>query len=217
LSELQVPGVSLQHLQPETTTNYQFGTVFQRGRISMDGDYYLINAANTNIPCNIADPLGGVDAASCNAGNVRYSGIEGEASYAFPMGLTVFFDGSTNNAQQAASAGNVAEGIAATAGGELPNTPKWTDAVGGLYARGPWHASLTYKQVGNAISSDTPAIKIPSYFTINGDAAYSFSRFQVKVQVFNLLDKRQIVAETGGFYTYQSGREIQLTLVGKFR
>jgi outer membrane receptor protein involved in Fe transport len=89
--------------------------------------------------------------------------------------------------------------------------------VGGLYAHGPWHASLTYKQVGDAISNDAVPIRIPSYYTVNADGAYSFSRFQVKVQVFNLFDKRQIVNETGGFYTYQSGREIQLTLVGKFR
>jgi iron complex outermembrane receptor protein len=217
LSELQVPGVQFQHLQPETTTNYQFGTVYTRGKITMDADYYLINAANTNVACNIPDPNGGVDAASCNAGNVRYSGFEGEAAYAFPFGLTLFINGSTNNAQQAASAGNTAEGIAATKGGELANTPQWTDAMGGLYARGPWHASLTYKQVGDAISADATPIKLPSYYTVNGDVAYSYRTYQIKLQVFNLFDKRQIVNETGGFYTYQSGREIQLTLVGKFR
>jgi len=70
--------------------------------------------------------------------------------------------------------------------------------------------------------------KLPSYDTVNADAAYSFSRFQLKLQVFNLFDKRQTVnyvpsgnetglfQANGGFYTYQSGREIQLTLVGKF-
>jgi len=232
LSELQVPGVNLQHLQPETTTNYQAGMVYTRGRVTMDGDYYLINAANTNVACDIADPNGGVDAASCNAGKVRYSGFEGEAAYAFPIGVTVFFNGSTNGARQAAQAANVSEGISGNPGQTLAGVPEWTDAMGALYARGPWHASLTYKQVGNEYVAGGKGglqLKLPSYDTINGDAAYSFSRFQIKLQVFNLLDKRQIVnyvpsgSETalfqsdGGFYTYQSGREIQLTIVGKFR
>jgi iron complex outermembrane receptor protein len=232
LSELQVPGVSLQHLQPETTTNYQAGMVYTRGKVTMDGDYYLINAANTNVACNIPDAQGGYDAASCNAGKVRYSGFEGEAAYAFPFGLTLFINGSTNGARQAAQAANALAGIAGNPGQELAQVPEWTDAVGGLYAHGPWHASLTYKQVGSQYEAgglNGVQIKIPSYDTANADVAYNYRTYQIKLQVFNLFDKRQITSyvpsgsETalfqsdGGIYTYQSGREIQLTLVGKFR
>ena len=44
LSELQVLGVSLQNLKPETTTNYQTGLVYSKGPISWDADLYLIDA-----------------------------------------------------------------------------------------------------------------------------------------------------------------------------
>lgn len=43
---------------------------------------------------------------------------------------------------------------------------------------------------------------------MNYNATYSFSRFEVKVHVLNLIDTRQIVNEEGGFYTWQSSREI---------
>jgi iron complex outermembrane receptor protein len=231
LSELQVPGVNLQNLKPETTTNYQAGTVYTRGSITADADVYLIDAANTNVPCNIPDPNGGTDAASCNAGKVRYSGVEGEAAYAFPFGLSLFVNGSINNAKQLANPGNAAEGIPSNPAQELANTPSWTDAVGAIYAHGPWQASVTYKQVGNEVvagAAHGAQLKLPSYDTINGAVAYSFGHFQIKLQGFNLLDRRQITnyvpsgSETalyqasGGFYTFQSGRELDVTLVARY-
>jgi len=231
LSELQVPGVNLQKLAPETTTNYQTGTVFSKGRLTVDADLYLIVANNTNVSCNVPNGLGGVDAASCNAGKVHYDGFEGEGAYAFTNGLTLFINGSINNARQFAQAANAATGLAGNPAQELAGVPAWTDALGGLYRNGQWQASLTYKQVGNEMVAGAlngKQIRLPVYDTVNGDIAYNFSRFQIKVQIFNLFDHRQIInyvpsgSETGlfqtngGFYTYQSGREIDATLTARF-
>lgn len=231
LSELQVPGVSLQSLQPETTDTYQAGTVYSRGRLAADADVYLIDAANTNVPCNIPDPLGGFEAASCNAGNARYSGIEGEVAYALPFGLNVFANGSVNDAKQLAQAANSAEGIAGNPAQELANTPKWTFALGAMYAQGPWHASLTYKQVGDEVVSGAKGgleLPVPKYDTVNAAVAYNFGHFEMKLQGFNLFDKRNLTnyvpsgnetalnQTNGGFYTFQSGREIDLTVVARY-
>lgn len=235
LSELQVPGVSLQNLKPETTTNYQTGVVFSRGPATMDADLYLVKAANTNVACNIPDPVTGtLEAASCNAGTVNYSGFEGEGAYLFPIGLTLFVNGSINNARQAA---NPATGIAGNPAQELAGVPNFTAALGALYHRGPWQASMTYKAVGGEyvtgaeITPTNPGgqLQVPSYSTVNGDVAYTFfGHYQLKLQVFNLFDHRTLTnyvpsgAETalyqsnGGFYTYQSGREIDGTVSVKF-
>ena len=235
LSDLQVPGVELQHLQPETTENYQAGTVYSGNSITADADVYMIDAANTNVPCLVPDPNGGVDAATCNAGKVRFSGVEGEAAYTLPFGLTLFANGSINDAKQLAQAGDLAAGIAGNPAQQLPNTPKWTDAVGAIYRHGALQASVSYKQVGDeAVSgAGTPSgqLKVPSYDTVNASLSYDItSQYQIKLQGLNLADKRSLTnyvpegnetalyqaKATTSFYTFQSGRELYVTLTAKF-
>ena len=235
LAELEVPGVNLQHLTPETTTNYQLGTVYSRGALTADADVYLVDAANANVPCDVVAD-GETEAASCNAGKVNYNGVEGEAAYTLPIGLTFFANGSINDAVQAAQAPNIPAGIGGNPRQELAATPRWTDAVGLLLHHDAWRASLTYKQVGSAVVYNTPAsgfpqgIKLPAYDTVNGSLAYDFKNFQIKLQCFNLLNRRALTnyvpeagettlynpAATTAFYTFQSGRELQLTLVARY-
>lgn len=174
---------------------------------------------------------------TCNAGKVTYSGVEGEADYAFPFGMTLFANGSINDAKQAANNGTV-PGTTPNPAQELANTPKWTYAGGFIFAHGPWHASISYKQVGTAVVYSTISstgqtvaqLKIPSYDTWNAAFAYDFKNVQVKLQGFNLFDKRNMTnyAPSGngettinqtaqpGFLTFQSGRELQLTIVAKY-
>ena len=225
LSALYVTGASLQSLKPERTENYQAGTVFTHGNITVDADVYRIDASNLYLACNIPDPTTGNPSATtsgfCNLGSARYSGVEGEAAYAFDFGLTLFANGSLNTAKQLQAQSRV------------PNAPGWTDAVGAIYAHGPWQASITYKQVGsyenfNAIGSTTYTFHLPSYDTVNGSLGYDFGHFQVKLQGFNLLDRRTITSYTpsatatslyafdGSTYTFQAGREFSLTLEAKF-
>jgi len=247
LSELYSTAAALQDLKPETTINYQTGVVYSRGPVTWDADFYMINARNTNVPCNIPDPNGGFDAASCDAGTVHYSGFEGQGAYLLPFGLTVFVNGSINNARDIGSKASPSFGCAfgsATAGQcpamPTPATPDYTAAAGVIYRSGPWQASVTFKQVGNsfvtggaqtAANNFTGEIKLPVYNTVNGDIAYSFlRRYQVKLQIFNLLDRRAVInyvpqgnettlwnsAATTSYYTFQSGREIDGTLSVKF-
>ena len=216
LSYLQVNNVSLNQLQPQTSTNYQGGTVYSKGRITADADVYRIDISNLEMP----DPTGQF---YINAGNARYSGAEAEAAYAFPFGLTVFVNGSVNSAKNL------------TAGQGIVNAPKWTDAVGALYDRGRWEGSVTFKEVGKFVAfyakaaGATPdgivlaanqAREAGPYNTLNASIAYDFGRFKVKLQGINLNDNRTTTSITGGaatdLYTYEAGREIQVTLQAKF-
>ena len=151
--------------------------------------------------------------------------------------LDGFVNGSLNNARQLAQAANATTGISGNPSQELAGTPSFTTAAGGIYRSGPWQASLTYKIVGPQyvsgalVTTANPGgqLKLPSYDTINGDLAYTFmGRYQLKLQIFNLLDKRSLTnyapsgSETalyqssGGFYTFQSGREVDGTISVKF-
>ncbi|HEX4180572.1 MAG TPA: TonB-dependent receptor [Caulobacteraceae bacterium] len=241
LSDLYVTGANLQSLKPAKTENYQAGTVFTHGDITVDADVYRIKGSNIELPCNIPNTTPGLPpfASFCNIGSAEYSGFEGEGAYAFDFGLTLFVNGSLNSSKT----------LGATAG-EVPNAPEWTDAAGAIYTHGPWQASLTYKQVGSYVeynpitgtacagTGNVCTIRLPAYDTLNGAVGYDFGHFQMKLQGFNLLDRRQITSFTPGgnacglytavdsaqcgggrdtsIYTFQSGRELSVTLIAKF-
>jgi iron complex outermembrane recepter protein len=226
-------GAGLQSIKPEQTKTYQAGTVYSRGNFTADADVYRVDATNLLQSC--ATPAGAED---CNVGSARFTGVEGEAAYAFDFGLTLFANGGSNVAKQLANAANSTLGIAANPAQELGAAPRWTYAYGAIYTLGPWQGSLTYKNSGayaeySAASGGPPITRyqLPGYDTIDASAAYDFGRFKVKLQGFNLADKRAItsfLAPTGAsklfnpdpadqaVYLFQAGREIDLTLQAKF-
>jgi len=204
LSFLQTANPSLNQLQPEQTTNYQLGSVFSRGHVTLDADVYKIHV--TNLQIETADHQNWK-----NAGTADYSGAEAQGAYAFDFGLTLFANGSLNTAKDVTD--NTTE----------VDAPKWTDAVGALYKQGPWQGSLTYKQVGDQVSDGGPLLK--AYDTTDATVAYDFGHFKVKLAGFNLFDKRSITTFSGsklnsttdtGLYTFQVGRQVQVTLEAKF-
>jgi iron complex outermembrane receptor protein len=219
LSALYADDLQLNNLKPSNTTNYQAGTVFSRGRFTADADVYTIKVTNLEIP----SPNGQY---YINSGDARYSGVEGEAAYAFPFGLTLFANGSINSAKN-------------TTGDQTElNAPKWTDAAGALYTTHHWQASLTYKQIGSQvvyINGGTTVVnpqgvtllpnqeyEIGAYDTLNASIGYDFGKFKVKVAATNLANNRSVTSITGpttnaDFYTWQAGRSVMLTLEAKLR
>ena len=133
LSALYADNLQLNNLKPSETVNYQAGTVFNRGRFTADADVYKIDVSNLEIPDTTCQCF-------VNSGDARYSGVEGEAAYAFPFGLTLFANGSLNSAKN-------------TTGDQTElNAPKWTDAFGLLYDYHHIQASVTWKQVGSQVA-----------------------------------------------------------------
>jgi iron complex outermembrane receptor protein len=215
LSYLYSDALSLQNLKPAATTNYQVGTVFSKGRLAMDGDVYFIHGSNLEAAC----PGTNTDGAYCNIGTADYSGVEGEITYALPLGFSVFANGSINTAKNRSS--DLTE----------LNAPKWTDAFGLLYGYEKWQAGITYKEVGSQVAYDAALnaalpnnlteVEIGSYNTTNATLAYDFGHFKMKVSGFNLFDHRAITSATGNtptsFVTFQGGREVLVTLEAKWR
>jgi iron complex outermembrane receptor protein len=224
LSTLQVNNLSLNALQPTRSDNFQVGTVFTRGRITADADIYHINITNLEVP----DPT---NQFYINAGTGNFSGVEGEVAIALDGGFTLFANGSTNDSNFGGQA--------------LAGLPDSTFATGVLFEQGPWEASVTYKYVGRAPAvynttgstvyllgaaplANNQAYVNPAYDTLNASLAYDFGRFKVKLSGYNLSDRRTITSVGGlptgtsaahpgdTLYTYEAGRQIQLTVSAKF-
>ncbi len=212
INDLYVTNVALNTAQPQTTTNYQYGTVYQSKHIAIDADVYRIDVNNLYT----VDPTG---VFYYNAGRAYYRGVEGQASYAFDMGLTAFVNGSVNKTRD-------------QLGNRLTKAPKDTYGAGLLYKTGPVQASLLYKRVGEQIMKTDPESYVVKPFD-STDAAVAIDmgkRVKLKLQISNLFDKRGITTiKTGKSsntaiyansffdqYYYQPGRDVQLTLIAKY-
>ena len=189
--------------QPQQTVTLQVGTVYTAGRITADVDYYHIAASNL-----LVNRQGTACQCYVNLGSADYSGVEGQAAYAFPIGLTTFVNGSINTAKDT----NLGNGVA---GGTLSNAPKATAAYGLIYNHGPWTATASEKWVGPQIGSDG-ATHLGPYDTLDASLSYDFGRFKLKVAAFNLEDRRARVDFDGTYTVYQVGRQVQGTVEAKF-
>jgi len=232
IAELDSNGSQVQSLQPEKALTYQGGIVYSHGPLAADADVYEVDATNTIEPCTIYDPT--ADSAYCDVGKARFNGVEGEIAYRFDQGLTLFANGGSNVSKQLAQAPNAATGVAGNNAQAIINAPRWTEAVGAIYAQGPWWVSVDYKQsgayaVGNGDAQGTLTSGrepyLPGYDTVDAAASYDFGHFKIKLQGFNLLDRRAITAFGGstlystsdtGYYTFQEGRDIEVTVQAKF-
>lgn len=192
-------------VEPQTTTNYQLGTVFQSSHIAADFDVYKIEVNNLITE----DPVD--NGFYFNAGKAKYDGVEGQVSYAFDFGLTTYVTASVNNTKD-------------QAGYALTKAPKDTFGAGALYAQGPLKLALTYKRVGDQyMKTDPTDYLVKAYDSTDLAANYDFGKYRVKFQVTNVFDKRAVTsikpfkgAAAFDQYYFQAGRNAQLTLIAKF-
>ncbi len=173
-------------LEPEQTTNYQLGTTWAGDRLTVSGDIYSVDFSNkiTSSPC-------GLNTCFSNSGGVKYSGIEGEATYVVGAGFSVYGNYAINNYTK-------------SAGGVIQNAPKNTAAAGIIYNQGPAYASLIAKEVGQRYSGiDTLGNDIPmsSYTVVNFATSYAIRNSavlgksaKVGLQVNNLFNNNSIYA-----------------------
>ena len=240
LSTLQVADPSANSSKPTFAKSYQAGTVYSKGNVTADFDVYKINVSNLYVTnptqictsgvapgttgCAAGDLEYSVGQIYINAGNIEYSGAEGEAAYSFNNGISLFVNGSVNSAKT-------------VGGNELVNAPKWTDATGVIWNSGNWESSLTYKEVGKRLAyiNGASAIVTPDgvslaagqrreydpYSQINAEVGYDFGRFKVKLAGYNLADHRTIISIGGNgaatdLYQFQAGRQVMLTLQAKY-
>lgn len=179
---------------PETTTNYQVGTVYYSDNFTFDADVYYIPISNNEVAVACSyDPS---DQCFENTGTATYKGIEGEGTYAFDelfdvdlRGLSVFANGAIMDSK--------------SGGYWVANAPQFTAAGGFLYNQNGWKFSIIDKLVGSQFSngailpgdkdqeySNDPRYRINSYGDLTGSLAYGFGMAELSLTADNLLDSR---------------------------
>lgn len=134
------------NLKEEDTINYQLGTVFKTERFNADADVYLIDI--DNLVSSVVDPNDPTNTLYFQSKGAWVSGLEVEGTFYVGGGLSVYANGSLNRATFKTDAGvpsfNVAS-LGAFGGGGVPNS---TAALGAVYNRSGWFASVDDKYVG---------------------------------------------------------------------
>lgn len=129
------------NIKPEISTNYQVGTVYKANRFNADIDAYYVDFKNYayNGPNDSSgDPLYyGI------AKGAYYSGVEFEATCAMGGGLSLYGNGSINDATFKGSKLDV------------PTVPRETAALGFVYSEAGFFSSFTEKYAGSWVVYDT--------------------------------------------------------------
>lgn len=206
LSVLQVKGgINTGALQPQQTTNYQVGAVFQSQRVTLDGDFYWINFNNLiNSFTNTSSSTGAVCPSNetCyeNIAGATYKGVEGEATVATTEHLFVFANGSYNSATNKRT------------GQQISGAPLYTAAAGAIYKERDWSISLLDKLVGDTREIDAACVnannnlpcggisslaafnfyKLGPYNELELTGVYRFRRWRLEAGLYNLLNSQQI-------------------------
>jgi iron complex outermembrane receptor protein len=196
--------------KPQTTTNYQVGTVYYGDQFTVDADVYYIVSDNTIQQDKCSNVVAGGSAnetCNFNAGTLIYQGIEGEATYAFDGlidGLAGFANGSLNSARAhtnaALNSGPAVQDVQA---------PYWTAAMGLIYKAHGFKLSLIDKLTGQQYMdkpskrvADAGFYKLPAYNMMDFTASYDLGEIgfgtdlEIGGGVYNVLNARNTVSMT---------------------
>lgn len=183
---------ALASVQPQTSTNYQVGTVWHGSKVSIDADGYIINVNNKIANSTSAsDPSGTL----VNIGTVHYKGVEGQVAYMPIEGLTVFGNGSYNYAHSG------------TTNAQVAKAPFSTAAAGFIYKRKGLRVSFSQKFTGPQYANEYTALsgtnfrqyRISPYST--GEFAISEEigqHFRIGATVSNVFNNRAITTISTG-------------------
>jgi iron complex outermembrane receptor protein len=233
LGDLYVNNPSLSSIKPQTSTNYQAGAVYHGERLSLDADAYYIKINDKIQQETIVDDTGASQTAYFNAGRVLYKGVEGQATYAFPLGIAIFANGSINYAEEAGTHNPVS------------NSPKGTAAAGLLYKHGPLRFSVVNKWTGPQYATSEAldptqtffvlqrSVRISSYDDTMLAASYQWRNLRFGLNVTDLFNSRKVenlglsgngptgnavhgLNQTADQIYYQPGRQITGDITVKF-
>ncbi len=188
-------------IQPEETTNFQFGTTYQTARLSLAADAYYIPFSN--YIASLTEPAGTL---YFNEGTALYRGIEADGTYQLGGGLAFTGNGSFNDAR-------FSNGV------HIAQAPQNTAAGGFIYNRAgvltshdDVYGSVLVKQVGKqyglngqtSTARPTASYAIAPYSTLDLAVGYTFPfstpyiggehKVRIGLNLYNLVNDHSIIA-----------------------
>ena len=205
------------NVKAQTSTNYQLGMVHKADHLTFDADLFYIDFSNK---IAVVDPSA-AQPVYYNQGGVIYKGIEGQVTYAFDNGFSLYGNASLNSAKSKASNLTIAQ------------APDRTAALGLLFNRAGWSSALIYKYSGDQYVLDDAKYKMHGISTTDFSVGYTFlnpgwgaQSMTLNLGVYNVFDKQDVMtikaANTNGTssaadtFLFQPERSVMATLKARF-
>ena len=190
-------------IQPEETTNFQFGTSYQRDNLSVAADAYYIPFSNYT--ASITEPAGTL---YFDEGSALYRGIEAEGTYKIGGGVSFYGNGSLNDAR-------FSNGV------HIYQSPQNTAAGGFIFSRNSVfkdsdtvYGSVLVKEIGKqfglngqtASGRPTVSYAIQPYQTLDLAVGYTFPfsgpvlgrhKIRIGLNLYNLANDHSLIAYAG--------------------
>jgi outer membrane receptor protein involved in Fe transport len=182
-------------LKPETANSREAGFKgrFMEGRFEWEASVFHMNFANLVIAENI-DGL----PALANAGTERFKGAELEGSYRLCDDFRVAATYAYHNARFVDYARLRPDGsIQQLGGNRLELSPQNLGAIGLIYtpAKG-FNGSLVWNHVGSRFLNKGNTSIASAYSTVDAGIGYRFTGWELRLDGYNLSDRRDPVAES---------------------
>jgi iron complex outermembrane recepter protein len=181
-------------LEPEDAQSGEIGLKGRNadGRLEWDLSVFRMNFHNLVVSQNV-DGLPGLT----NAGNERFKGAEAEARWHVGDGLSVFGTYAWHDARFADYAQLFGDTLTQLDGKLLEMSPQHLGSVGLLYARDKGlRANLVASYVGSRYLNKRNTSQAGSYTTLDAGIGYAFERWELRLDGYNLSDRRDPVAES---------------------
>ena len=231
LAFFQVDHPELNQVKPQTTTNYQIGTVYKTNRFNADIDGYFIRSRNlplSQINPNQTGIINPNDLVFYTASGAYYYGIEAQGTYYVGGGLSVFANVSRNYATYEKSKRRI------------DSVPQSTGGFGFVYDHAGFFASVMSKYSGHyttyqgAPNPDQPlpagalSVNQGGFTMTDLSLGYgaklergSFMKsYKIRLQVDNLFDRKVILLKsakaTAGVLNTLTSTYNPLTPIGFF-
>jgi iron complex outermembrane receptor protein len=217
ISSFQSANADATNIKPQTSTNYQLGTVHKTDHLTFDADLFYIDFSNkiAAIDPNATQQI------FYNQGGVIYKGIEGQVTYAFDNGIALYGNASINSAKSKTSHQTIAQ------------APDRTAALGILYNVGGWSSALIYKYAGDQFVLDDAKYKLHGISTTDFSVGYTFLNpgwgtrsLKLNLGIYNLFDRQDVMtvkaANTDGTtspadtFLFQPERSFMASLKAQF-
>ena len=181
-------------LEPEDAQSGELGLKGRNmdGRFEWDVSVFRMNFHNLVVSQNV-DGLPGLT----NAGNERFKGAEAEARWNVVDGLSLFGTYAYHDARFADYAQLFGETLTQLDGNVLELSPQHLSSLGLVYGKDKGlRANIVASYVGSRFLNKRNTSKAGSYSTVDAGIGYAFANWEVRLDGYNLSDRRDPVAES---------------------
>ena len=187
------PEAEAEILKPETANSWEAGFkgALADGRLEWELSYFHLDFANLVIPENI----GGLPGLA-NGGRERFKGAEIEADWRLTQDLRLRATYAYHDARYTDRVVLLDDGTTVNyAGNRLEVSPQNLAALGVIYAPAQgFEGSIVWNYVGRRFLDQENETPVGSYTTVDAGIGYRFARWELRLDGYNLGDRRDPVA-----------------------